>query len=253
VTTRPAPRRGHRALVAAAACLLMSAACGEAPAPAAAVTGIEETPVYLSRVDHLVYAAPDLDAAVDHLEALIGVRASPGGSHPRWGTRNALVSLGERTYLEVIAPDPALPEPPEPRIFGIDDLQAPKLVTWAANAQDLPAFAAEAGNRGIDLGEVTAGRRETPAGVTLSWMLSSPRAALGDGLVPFFIDWGETPHPAASAAAGVALVEMRAEHPDPTRIGHLLDAVGLDLPVTRGPEPALIAYIATVNGRAELR
>ncbi len=209
--------------------------------------------MYLSRVDHLVYAAPDLDAAVDHVEKLLGVRATPGGSHPGWGTRNALLSLGERTYLEIVAPDPGQPDPAEPRIFGIDDLTAPKLVTWAASGTTLTTLAAEAATRGIDLGEVSTGSRKTPAGATVAWTLTSPRAFLGDGLVPFFIDWGDTPHPAASAAEGAALVGMRAEHPDTDRARGMLRALGLDLPVTRGPEPALVAYIATVSGRAELR
>jgi len=228
-------------------------ACTSEPAPPAPVTPVEEAPVYLSRVDHLVYAAPDLDAAVDQVEALLGVRPTPGGSHPGWGTRNALVSLGDRTYLEIVAPDPGQPNPPGPRMFGIDGLAAPKLVTWAASGSELTTFAADASTRGIDLGEVSNGNRQTPAGTTLSWTLTSPRAFLGDGLVPFFIDWGDTPHPAASAAQGVALVEMRAEHPDVDRVREMLGTLGLDLPVTRGPEPALVAYIATINGRAELR
>jgi hypothetical protein len=214
---------------------------------------IGAAPTYLSRVDHLVYAAPNLDAAVERVEELLGVRASPGGSHPRWGTRNALVSLGDRTYLEIIAPDPSLPAPDSPRIFGIDDLTAPRLVTWAASGRDLAALSATAAGGGVVLGAVGTGSRRTPDGATLSWTLTNPGGTLGDGLVPFFIDWGDTPHPAASAAEGAALVDMRAEHPEPDRIRAMLETLGLDLPVTRGPEPALVAYIATRNGRAELR
>ena len=49
-------------------------------------------------IDHLVYAVPDLAAAVIDLEARFGVAPSPGGAHVGLGTFNALLdSAGART------------------------------------------------------------------------------------------------------------------------------------------------------------
>jgi hypothetical protein len=111
----------------------------------------------LATVDHLVYAAPELQVGIDRIESVLGVRATPGGQHPGRGTRNALLSLGPGTYLEIIGPDPEQPTPAQPRPFGIDDLKEPRLVTWAAKGKELEHLASEAGRGGVKLGELSRG------------------------------------------------------------------------------------------------
>lgn len=206
-----------------------------------------------SRADHLVYAAPDLKLGVDAIEKLLGVRATPGGQHPGAGTRNALVALGPATYLEIIGPDPEQPAPQGPRRFGIDNLKAPRLVGWAAREGNLEGLVAAAAKNGVTLGDVGAGSRKRTDGVLLSWRFTSPATVVGDGLVPFFIDWGESPHPAVTAARGARLVGLRGEHPQPDRVLNLLHALGLDMKVTQGWLPALVASIEGPKGRVELR
>ena len=167
----------------------------------------------LSRIDHLVYATPDLQSGINRVEQLLGVRASAGGQHPGRGTRNALVALGPGAYLEIIGPDPEQPTPPQARPFRIDELTAPTLVAWAAKTSDPERTARDAAQNGLTLGAVIAGSRRRTDGVLLSWRYTDPRTVVADGLVPFFIDWGATPHPAATAAPGASLVAVRAEHP----------------------------------------
>jgi hypothetical protein len=207
----------------------------------------------LERIDHLVYATPDLNAGIEAIEKLTGVRATPGGQHPGRGTRNALIALGPTSYLEIIGPDPEQPAPPGPRPFGIDGLKAPRLARWVVKAQNLEQVAAEASRKGIQLGEVTGGKRQRPDGVLLTWRYTNPLVDLADGFVPFFIDWGESPHPAATAAKGLTLIALRGEHPDAARVGKILTQLGLDLPLRNGPAPALIATIDSPRGRVELR
>jgi hypothetical protein len=212
-----------------------------------------DTPALLRMIDHLVYATPDLAAGVTHVEALLGIHATPGGQHPGEGTRNALIALGPTSYLEIIGPDPDQPKPAGPRKFRIDDLHAPQLVTWAAKGTNLTQLVADARRHGVPVGDVIPGSRRTPTGALLSWHITNQRAFVANGLVPFFIDWGDTPHPARSAAAGATLISLRAEHQDPENVQRMLGALGLDLPVVKGAKPALVATIAGPRGRVDLR
>lgn len=211
---------------------------------------------WLSRpmqIDHLVYGTTDLARGVSEIEKLLGVVPTPGGQHPGRGTRNALISLGPGSYLEIIGPDPDQPQPTAPRAFGLDTLTTSRLVTWAAKGTGLDRLYAQARRQGVPLGAVESGSRRRPEGVTLSWRFTDPSTAVADGIVPFFIDWGSSQHPATSAAKGASLVSLRAEHPDPRSVERMLRILGLDLVVVPGARPALVAVIDSPRGRVELR
>ena len=207
----------------------------------------------ISRIDHIVYATPDLNRGIEAIEKLIGIRATPGGQHPGRGTRNALIAFGPTTYLEIIAPDPEQPQPEGPRPFGLDGLKEPRLAAWFVSGRDLNQLRRDAISKGVPLGEVKAGSRRRPDGVQLSWQFTDPWAPVGDGVVPLFIDWGDSAHPARTAASGARLVSLRGEHPDVKGVREMLRHLGIDLDVTEGPRPALIATIEGPRGRVELR
>ena len=207
----------------------------------------------LTRIDHLVYATPDLQRGTDQIERLLGVRATPGGQHPGRGTRNALIALGPASYLEIIGPDPEQPAPAQPRPFGIDGLKEPRLVTWAAKGMNLDSLARNAARDGVKLGEVIAGSRRRADGVLLTWRYTDPRTVVADGVVPFVIDWGATPHPSSTATPGASLIDLRAEHPDPQLVQDALKRLGLELRVQRGARAGLTATVDSPRGRVELR
>lgn len=186
------------------------------------------------------------------VKRLLGVRAAMGGKHLGLGTHNALLSLGDGAYLEIIAPDPEQPKPAQSRAFGLDDLREPRLVAWAMKAPDIEEQAARAVGAGFDLGPVIKMSRERPDGSRLHWSLTYRQGLVGDGLAPFLINWEPGPHPSETSPAGCQLVSMRAEHPEPERIGAMLEAIGVEMAVARGERPALVA---TVEGRGtvELR
>ena len=202
------------------------------------------------QLDHLVYAVPDLARGVRDLAERLGTRPLPGGSHPAWRTRNALLPLGPASYLEIIGPDPDAPSPPT--IFGIATLAAPRLATWAAKSADLARLAERARSHGIDLGALGPGRRVEPDGAVLAWELTDPFRPRAGGVLPFFIHWRGEAHPASAGPALVSLVSLRAEHPDAAAVGGQLRALEVELEVAPGPVPALFATLRTPRGTVTL-
>ena len=202
-------------------------------------------------LDHLVYATPDLEATCRELEIRLGVRASAGGQHPERGTHNALISIGPKAYLEIIAPDPLQPET-RPVWFGIDQLSVPKLINWAVRVDDLESFVKEI-SPSVNVGAVRSGSRKTPEGTTLSWRLTEPQLVHGVGLIPFLIEWNSRQHPADSAITGRPLVQRRIEHPEPELIRKQLNSLRLEVAIGPGSSPALVAIFEGANGLLELR
>jgi hypothetical protein len=205
-------------------------------------------PVIDDSLDHIVYAGPDLDEATRHVARLTGVRPVEGGRHPGLGTRNRLIGLGGRRYLEVVGPDPEQPAPDLPRPFGLDELTTPRLVAWAIRAADLDDRVARARARGHDPGVAEPMSRRTSAGELLRWRLTPIRV----GPVPFLIDWGTTAHPADSDLPVAALVSFTAADPEPDEVRSRLEPLGARLDVCYAERPALTAVLAGPDGPVTL-
>ena len=204
-------------------------------------------------VDHLIYIVPDLEAGIETVHDMLGVQPVVGGRHSDYGTRNALLSLGPATYLEIMAPDRELASPPQGRLFGLDALKRPRLAAWILRAEDIESLADRANQAGLGLGEPTPGSRERPDGTVLSWKLTDPYASRMGGVVPFLIAWGDTPHPATQAPRAGSLAGLRIEHPEPKAVSAALKVLGLVMDVRGGGAPRLIASIRCGDRVVELR
>ncbi len=148
-----------------------------------------------STLDHLVYAVPDLESAADEFRARTGLEPAAGGRHLGRGTRNLLVGLGPRSYLEIIGPDPENPVVPGAAMpFGLDQLTEPRLLTWAIRPPDIGSAARAAASAGAELGPPIAMSRRTPAGERARmerWPSTSSRCRSDGRDTRSLIDWAE--------------------------------------------------------------
>jgi hypothetical protein len=210
----------------------------------------------LAQFDHLVVAAATLEQGEEFIAARTGARAQRGGKHVAMGTHNALLRLGERSYLEVIAVDPDAQAPSHPRWFELDRpaMQAslelsPRLVAWAARCGDIDAARAACL---VDPGPVYPMSRGA-----LHWRITvaDDGAIPAGGALPILLAWPDQQHPAdAMPDSGARLATLAATHPEPGRIRAALAALGLSdaLQVTYDGKPRLGAMLRTRNGSITL-
>ncbi len=201
-------------------------------------------------VDHILYGVPYLGWGINHIHDLMGAKPIIGGKHPGYGTHNALLGLGEIAYLEIIAPDPD--QKVDAVWMNLDQLTKPKLFRWAAYSNDLTSTKRLCSKQGIDIGQIKAGSRKTPAGELLQWELTDPNLVLGDGLIPFFIDWGENGNPTPTLPKGCRLINLKSTHPNPAPLRLLLQRININMDVVESDEIRLIAQIQTPKGLIEL-
>ena len=208
-------------------------------------------------LDHIVLATPDVQASVAEIEAAIGLRPELGGHFPGRGVYNHLLALRDDAYLEIIGPDPAQPNPEGPLPFGMDDFgeRGAHVPHWCCKAgAQIEERVASAKAAGYDIGEVRPLGRQLPDGTRLDWRLTrTVWPPLLGGLVPFLIDWGDARHPSTTAVKGARLVSWHGEHPDLAAVRRAHNALGVELELREGPQPALVAVIEGPGGSITLR
>jgi hypothetical protein len=209
-------------------------------------------------LDHIIWACAELDAGSRRFEALTGVRPRFGGMHASGLTHNALVKIGPRCYLEILAPTgPASADDDEwCRIARA--AREPQIMTYCLrSARPLSDLAAIARARGWKNAVVASNGRRTPDGVDLRWQWVAPKIH-GLGLAfPFFIDWLDSPHPAEmlaheQAAAGVALRELVVLHPEASRLSACLADLGAAIETQSADRPAFRVVLETPRGSVSL-
>lgn len=201
-------------------------------------------------LDHILLGIDDLDRGIAFVEERTGVRAQFGGVHPGRGTRNALLRLGTRRYLEIIAPDPkqnSLAAYPELR-----EMREPRLLTWAVHTDDIEAAAKRVAAAGLAAEGPENGSRARPDGNALHWKALRMKDDRG-GLLPFFIEWGrDSAHPSQDAPSGCRIAEFSIVSKDPDVLRATFAHLGINVRTEGGAKAELRAKLASAKGVLEL-
>ena len=136
------------------------------------------------RIDHAIYGCADLDAGVRRFETEFGFRVTEGGDHPEFGTKNAIVSVGEGQFIELLAVADATSRHPMVAVLSGLVSDGDRLVGLCLRPRNLDEVAERLGLA------VMPAERHKPDGSVLRWRLAGVEAALGPERLPFFIDWG---------------------------------------------------------------
>lgn len=196
--------------------------------------------------DHFIWGVPNLQEGMAYFEQLTGVRPVIGGSHPGRGTKNALVSFGDGTYLELMGPDPEQDSfaPARDRLPEIiASLDAPSLLTVILRSNDLDALAVKAEKAGIEFHGPEAVSRQQPNGDVLSWRLGFTFDTGYGLLAPVYIDWQDCVHPSSTAPGGIELLNIEMHHPEADALRRFYQALGVELTVRKADRPGLQALI----------
>jgi catechol 2,3-dioxygenase-like lactoylglutathione lyase family enzyme len=152
---------------------------------------VSTEPTVAMRVDHMLLAVQDLDAASRDFRERLGMNAQVGGVHPGRGTHNSLVHLGA-AYLELISVNDRSAEKAQPFVRFLEQGDAP--YTFALAVADLEAASEALRARGLTVPAPREGSRLTPEGVLLRWRATDLRPGPGGPgpdapPLPFLIQW----------------------------------------------------------------
>ena len=182
------------------------------------------------RIDHVIFAAADLDAAAARIESEHGLRSAPGGRHDGMGTHNRIVPLGGG-FLELLAVADAEEAASSPfgralsaRIESVGD--GP--MGWVAAVDEIEPVARLLGTEITEIGR---------QGMTAR--LTGLAEALAEPYLPFFIqrDPGIPDPGQAGDGGGIEWVEVSG---DARKLADWLGGASLPVRVVEG-EPGVVA------------
>ena len=173
------------------------------------------------RLDHLSFAAgpAGLAAATTELSELLGAQFVDGGAHPRFGTRNMILPLKNRQYLEVVEvlDHPASDKAPFGQAVRARSEAGGGWLGWVVAVDDIAPVERRIGRHAVP------GNRRRPDGYNLQWQQIGVRGTMADPQLPFVVSWNvpANEHPSQQAEPVAELLALEIAG-DPQRVADWL-------------------------------
>jgi len=172
-------------------------------------------------LDHVSFAVgPDgLAGTTAELGRLLNAKFIDGGAHPRFGTRNMILPLKNRQYLEVVE---VLDHPAADKAAFGQAVRARRdagggWLGWVVSVDDITEVEHRMGRHAVP------GNRRRPDGYNLEWRQIGTSGMKADPQLPFVIKWEKDPaeHPSQMADSEISLTALEIAG-DPRRLADYL-------------------------------
>jgi hypothetical protein len=210
-------------------------------------------------LDHVSFAvgSDGLAGTTAELGRLLGATFLDGGAHPRFGTRNMILPLQNRQYLEVVE---VLDHPAADKAAFGQAVRARRdagggWLGWCVSVDDMTEVEHRMGRHAVP------GNRRRPDGYNLEWRQIGTSGMKADPQLPFVIQWDKDPaeHPSQMAESAIALTALEIAG-DPQRLAdylgepavEALEEIEVRWVAPHGTPGILAAQFTTPNGDVRL-
>ena len=159
-------------------------------------------------LDHVSFAVgPDgLAGTTAELGRLLNATFIDGGAHPRFGTRNMILPLKNRQYLEVVEvlDHPAADKAPFGQAVRQRSDAGGGWLGWCVSVEDMTEVEKRIGRHAVP------GNRRRPDGFNLEWRQIGTSGMKADPQLPFVICWDIDPteHPSQEVDSDLTLTAL---------------------------------------------
>ena len=197
-------------------------------------------------IDHILLLVSDLEAYQTQFQEVTQVAPTYGGVHPSARASNALIDMGNGTYLELIGP--ALDGTEGPLTLTLRKLEEPRLSWFAMRSEDLQQDVERLESAGFEHSGIQEIEFESEIRNKIRYSaVVAINHDWGDQM-PFFINWGDTPHPTTTSNGGLTLTSFTVYHPDAESLAQVYDQLDVDVVVEHAEQPGFRLEFNSLGG-----
>lgn len=174
-------------------------------------------------IDHIVYAVANLELSIEKFKKATGLEVYAGGEHPDWGTHNAIVRIGEQTYLEFLAKKKTGQPVHNQTWMGLDFLDGDKITRWALASKDVEQDVKYLQKYKQELATIVIGSRAIDEHKMLNWLMTTVLPSPEVEPAPFLIDWKKSEHPTSAIPQNCSIKSFIIEHAESEVLKKLLE------------------------------